>query len=182
MKTHINRALKALPLVLMLFTLPASAGVENREQQARELYQAALTAANQGNRELARNTLHQVLAIYPNHPQAKRMLASLTPRLENLADNNRKAALAKVIIPKIDLEQTSIRESLDILQLQIAATSGNKVTPNFIVQDLGKAFNGRTVTLQLKGIPADVLLHYIVDQVRGKIHYDKHAIVISPIR
>ena len=165
---------------LVAWATTARAEDETNEQRAHRFYQMGVSAINEGKHDLAKTSFHELLKIYPNHPQAKIKLASITPNLERLAANNRKATLAGVIIPEVDLEGTDLTESLEILKVQIAAASGNKVNPNFIVQDLRGAFKGRSVTLQLENIPADVLLGYIVDLVRGMIRYDKHAIIIVP--
>jgi len=88
--------------------------------------------------------------------------------------------LAAIIIPKLDLEKATLRETLDVLGVQIKNASKEKLNPNFIIRDLKAVFRNKTVTLRLNQIPADVLLQYIADQVGGKIRYDKHAIIIYP--
>ena len=92
------------------------------------------------------------------------------------------SSLKKIIIPAIDFEQLTLREALEALDLKIGQASDKKITPNFIINDLDGEFNNRRVTLQLSNIPANVLLKYIADQVRGAVHYNKHAIIISPLR
>jgi len=85
-----------------------------------------------------------------------------------------------VIIPSIQLEQATLEEALQVLVIQIKRESEGDFTPNFIVQDPGADLKPGVITLQLEKIPADMLLQYIVNQVKGKIRYDKYVIAITP--
>ena len=91
-----------------------------------------------------------------------------------------KYALKQINIQSVDFEQLTIREALEILTIKIEHQTNKKITPNFIIRDLKGAFKNRTVTMQLNNLPANTLLEYIANQVRGSIRYDRHAIVISP--
>ena len=91
-----------------------------------------------------------------------------------------KYALKQINIQAVDFEQLTIREALEILTIKIEHQTNKKITPNFIIRDLKGAFKNRTVTMQLNNLPANILLEYIANQVRGSIRYDRHAIVISP--
>lgn len=93
-----------------------------------------------------------------------------------------KFALKKIIIPEVDYERLTLPEALETLTVQIKHASDQKITPNFIIHDLNGEFEKRRITLALTNVPADVLLQYITDQVRGAIHYNRHATIIRPLR
>ncbi|MBT8043737.1 MAG: hypothetical protein KJO79_02200 [Verrucomicrobiae bacterium] len=180
MKNNTTTMIVAMMLGIFATTAGLNAETDKRAERARSLYHMGITAMNQGNFALAKTSFREVLRIYPNHPQARAKLIHLTANRNNLEISKRKAELRKVIIPKVDLDKASVKEALEMLGAQVERESKNKVTPNFIVQDPTGAFNGPTVTLRLNRIPAETLLRYIVDQVRGNIRYDNHAIVITP--
>lgn len=91
-----------------------------------------------------------------------------------------KYALKQINIQAVDFDQLTIREALEILTIKIEQQTDKQITPNFIIHDLKGAFKNRTVTMQLKNMPANTLLEYIANQVGGSIRYDRHAIIISP--
>lgn len=111
------------------------------------------------------------LTTIPSVAQTKPLLYRVPPL---------KKQLAKVIIPSIQLEQATLEEALQVLVIQIKRESEGGFTPNFIVQDPGADLKQGVITLQLEKIPADMLLQYIVNQVKGKIRYDKYVIAITP--
>jgi len=160
----------------------AVAETDNRAQKAQTLYQIGMNAMKEGNYKLARTSFKGVLNIYPGHPGAKRQLLYISSNMNSLELAKRKTALHKVIIPKVDLDNASIQEALDLLAVQVEKISQKKVLPNFIVQDPTRAFKGQQITLRLHNIPADTLLRYICDQAGGNTRWDTHAIVITPRR
>lgn len=158
----------------------ATAESDKRVERARSLYQQGMIAMKEGKFNLAKTSFKEVLRIYPNHPQARRQLLYISSNRNALDIKRRKDALRKVIIPQVNLEKATVRESLDMLAIQVGRESKKKVTPNFIVQDPTGAFKNSRVTLRLNRIPAETLLRYIVDQAGGYIRYDNHAVVITP--
>ena len=91
-----------------------------------------------------------------------------------------KYALKQINIQAVDFDQLTIREALEILTIKIEHQTNKQITPNFIIRDLKGAFKNRTVTMQLKNMPANTLLEYIANQARASIRYDRHAIIIFP--
>jgi len=91
-------------------------------------------------------------------------------------------ALKKVTIKQVDFEELSLREALDILAFRIENESNKQIIPNFIINDPDGEFKNRPVTLKLKNLPADNLLGYIVNHVRGSVRFERYAIIISPRR
>ena len=90
--------------------------------------------------------------------------------------------LKEIIIPKVAFEQLTLGEALQTLTVQIQQYSDQKISPNFIIQDLDGQFENYRITLQLSNMPVNKLLQYVADQVRGGVHYHQHVIVIKPLR
>lgn len=180
MKNETTSIVVALTLGVCAFSVPSLQAADDRVEKAKAFYQQGVVAMNEGKYSLARTSFREVLKLYPTHPQARRQLVYINSNFNSLETNKRKKELRQVVIPKVDIEQSSVKESIDILSAHIKQTSKGKVNPNFIVQDRSGAFASKTVTLNLSNVPADTLLKYITDQVGAIARYDTHAIVISP--
>lgn len=162
-------------------TLATAEKVDPRAEKAGAFYRQGVVAMNEGKYDLAKTSFREVLKIYPTHPQAKRQLLYLSSNRNSLEIKNRKKALGKVIIPKVDLDKATVQESIEILVAHMTNASPSKTKPNFIVQDRSGSFTGKTVTLNLKDVPADTLLRYILDQSGGMARFDNHAVIIMPL-
>ena len=151
-----------------------------KAEKAGNFYRQGITAMNAGKYEIAKTSFREVLKIYPSHPQAKRKLLYLNANRKTLEVGQRKNALGKVVIPKVDIDKASVQESIEILMAHVKSASSDKKSPNMIVNDPKGGFTGKTVTLNLTNIPASTLLQYILDQSGGVARFDNHAIVIRP--
>ncbi len=153
---------------------------DNAAKRASSLYQQGIIAMNEGKYDIAKMSFQEVLRINPKHLPARKQLLFISSNRNALDIKDRKNTLRKVLIPKVNLDKATVRESLDMLAIQVERESNKKVLPNFIVQDPTGAFKNSRVTLRLNRIPAETLLRYIVDQAGGHIRYDNHAIVVTP--
>jgi len=82
------------------------------------------------------------------------------------------------MIPVFQLDQANLQESLDALAKIIERESKNEVTPNFVIEDPNKVLAGKTISLNLKNMPARGVLKYLLEQTGAKARYDEHAVVI----
>ena len=151
----------------------------SREQKATTLYNEGLVAMRGGNYDVATNNFRGVLRLYPKHHHAQRNLLHILNNRKSLETRKRKRALKSVIVPKVDLDNVTVQEALDVLTILVENASKKKVTPNFVVQDTGGAFEKSSITLRLNNVPAETVLNYIVDHSRAHVRYDGHAIVVS---
>lgn len=181
MKKRTTTMIVALALAAGAFA-PTSLLADESEQikRARALYQQGLSAMEEGKYNIAQMSFREVLRIYPKHIQARKHLLYISSNRNNLETKKRRDALRKVIIPKVNFDNSTVTEALNVLAVQVERESKQQVTPNFIVQDPSGAFKQRKINLRLNRIPAETLLRYIIDQANGIVRYDKHAIVIRP--
>jgi len=182
MKTKATSFVVALTLGVCACSVSvlSAENTDPRAKKAGAFYHQGTVAMKEGNYRLAETSFKEVLKIYPSHPQAKRQLLYLQSNRGKLAASKRKSELHRVVIPKVDIENSTVQESVEILAAHISQVSGQKVHPNFVVQDPRGGFEGKKVSLKLTRVPADTLLQYILDQSGGKARFDQHAIVISP--
>ncbi len=181
MKYRTTTLIVALTLVVSASVSAQSRQSDQRMQQVNTLYSTGITAMRQGKYDLAQTNFRKVLKLNPKHAQARHYFFYLQNNKKSLVVNKRKATLKKVIIPKIDLEQVTLQEALDVLKIMIERESKKTASLNFIVRDPTHTFKGRDVSLRLNRVPAEVVLNYIMDQVGGNVRYDNYAMIISPI-
>lgn len=157
--------------LLLTASLSVAADFETTYQQGR-------TAYYQGNTALAQKLLTQALAMSPNHVPIKAMLADIAVNSQKAAPSL-KTQYASVIIPRFELNEATLGESLQALTMMAKDRSGGKVTPNFIVKspDLNKV----NLTLSLTNAPMDEVIRYLGDLAKAKVTWDKHAVVFSGI-
>jgi tetratricopeptide (TPR) repeat protein len=182
MKNTTTTLVVALTLGVCAFSVSevSAEKADPRAQKAGSYYHQGTVAMKDGKFDLAQRYFHEVLKIYPSHPQAKRQLLYIQANRNKLEVKKRQGSLGKVMIPKVDMDQVSVRESLEIFTAYVAGASEKKVNPSVIVQDPKGVFKGKTVTLNLHKVPANTLLRYILDQAGGVARFDAHAIVITP--
>jgi hypothetical protein len=171
MKTIMFRARTAL--LLACFSLTAATHAADDLQAAFDQGRAAYYA---GNFPLARKLLSKVLAVQPNHYQTRAMLATIAAQ-DKQEQPTLKDLYAAVRIPKFEIADATLEESLQALSLMTKNHSGGKVTPNFVVKnaDLNKAL----VTLTLTNTPVDQIVRYLADLAKAKVSWEQHAVVFA---
>lgn len=149
-------------------------------QQAEVLYRKGIAAENAGDPAAAEKAYKQALEVNPHHANARYRQGQLKMNAGAIAARGREAKIGAVTIPTIQLDGATLQEALDYIQLVIERESKGEVTPNFIVQDPAGKLKDRSISLQLKGLPAKAVLKYVLTQTGAKARYDEHAVVIVP--
>lgn len=149
-------------------------------EKSNTLYQQGLAAMNSGDVAKARQSFTEALQHNPGNANARYQLGQLKINETALAGKAREQELAKIIVPKIELDGASLQEALEALSAIVVKESHGKVAPNFVVQDTQAAFKERKISLQLRSVPAHKVLEFILGQTNGRVRYDEHAIVIKP--
>ena len=120
-------------------------------QRANSLYKQGVIAMNEGKYDIARTTFRVVLRINPKHLPARKKFLFISSNRRSLAIRDRKNALCKVLIPKVHLDKATVRESLDMLAVQVERESQQKITPNFITGRCRAKASRTQETTQLQG-------------------------------
>ena len=145
------------------------------------LYKQGVSALEEGNAALARESFAEVLRRNPRHTRARIQLDRMRGRGGELAALKRKNQLKKIKIPKVDYDEVSLPEALEALGIEISNATEGKFIPNFIVQDPGKHLERRPVSLRLNNVPASVVLKHLLSLADAKERYDEYAIIIRPL-
>ena len=168
----------ALMLGLMFGTVLPSASRAADDKEIQTLFQMGRTAYYQGNVEQAKKLLTQVLQMNPRHFETRAMLANINATM-GPGQASLKTTYNGVVIPKFEVNEVSLGESLEALTLMAKNISGGKVSPNFVVKnaDLNKV----NLTLSLANTPLDEVVRYLGEMAKAKVAWDKHAVVFSGI-
>jgi hypothetical protein len=62
------------------------------------------------------------------------------------------------MIPVYQLEEASLKESLDALGVIVEKQSNNEVAPNFVIEDPKGLLTEKKISLNLKNMPAQAVL------------------------
>jgi hypothetical protein len=174
MKTKLTRAGTLHTLIAcVLFTAAGLPAADNADIQ--KLFDQGRAAFYQGDYVLAAKLLKQVQVAAPKHEMTRIMLATIATQPKE--ELGLKATYAAVKIPKIQLSEVTLDESLQALSVMAKNASGGKVTPNFIVKS--PDLNKMPLTMSLTNAPLDEVVRYIAEMAKAKVTWDKHAVVFS---
>ena len=84
------------------------------------------------------------------------------------------------MIPLFQLDAATLKEALEAFSLLIEKQSNNEVTPNFVIEDPKGLLGATKISINLKNMPAQAVMKYLLDQSGAKARYDEHAVVVSP--
>jgi tetratricopeptide (TPR) repeat protein len=159
-------------------SLVSHALAQTPAQQADALYQKGLAAEKAGDPVAAKKFYTQALKADPKNPNATFGLGQLKLTSGSIAAKGREAKLGSVMIPLFQTEEATLKESLEALSLMVEKQSNDEVSPNFVVEDPKGLLGDKKITLNLKNMPVQAVMKYLLDQAGAKASYDEHAVVI----
>jgi tetratricopeptide (TPR) repeat protein len=177
-QTHITMS-KIITFVVAC-TLVSQALAQSPTQQADSLYQKGLAAEKAGDPAAAKNFYTEALKADPKNANARFSLGQLKLNSGSIAAKGREAKFGAVVIPVFQLDAATLKESLDAFSTIIEKQSKDEVTPNFVIEDPKNLLGERKISLNLKNMPAQAVMKYLLDQTGAKARYDEHAVVVSP--
>jgi tetratricopeptide (TPR) repeat protein len=149
-------------------------------QQADAYYNNGIAAEKAGDVEGARTAYTKALQINPNLANCRFRLKELQLNGGAIAAVGREAKLGRVVVPTFQLDNATLQEALDALNVILEKESKGQVVANFIVQDPQKKLADKKISLNLKNVPASAVMKYVLTQTNAKARYDEHAVVIEP--
>ena len=167
----------AAPLSAQTPTKPVAA---SPAQQAEAYFLKGKAAERAGDPAAAKQAYLEALRLNPRHANARYSLGQVKINYDSIAAKGREAKFGAVVVPEYRLEEATLAEALQALQMIVEKQSKEEVTPNFIIQDPKHVLPDTKISLVLKNTPARGVLKYVLDQVGAKARYDEHAIVILP--
>lgn len=162
----------------LALVLPAHS--QTAAQQISTLLKQGQAAEAAGDPVAAGKSYAAVLKLDPKNPDARYSIGQLRINSAALSAKGREAKFGSVMIPNYQLDEATLKESLDALSKFVEKESKEQVTPNFVIDDKSNKFAEKKISLNLKNMPSRAVLKYLLEQTGGKARYDEHAIVISP--
>ena len=155
---------------LMIAAAPAADDINTLFQQGR-------TAYYNGNFELASQLLTQVLAANPGHFETKAILAQI--KVQSKGHSSLQKQYSAVIIPKFQVTDVTLAESLEALGIFAKNASNGKVQPNFVVRT--PELNSARITLSLTDVPLTEVIRYLAEMSKARTTWDQHAVMFSGV-
>ena len=171
-------------LALSCSTLIAQDSISKaRQSQARKVeafYKQAEQAYQDGDLERSKSALRNVFAIDRNHGPAYALALKLKRSGNEFKIKAGQRQLAAVILPMVDFDRMPLGDALRMLSTLIKETSKDKVIPNFVIHDKSNTLKDKPVTLNMKQVPANVVLDYLMNLSNSTAKVNQHAISIKP--
>ena len=175
MKTPLN-LLAALSLIFAGTTQVSAQAVDDLLKEAQRAYVS-------GNTAVAKEKFEMIRRIEPDNRTAisylRRIIAEEAKNPNKDMTNGSQAALAKVILPKVDFREASLAEALDFLRQKGNQIGEGKVAINFVLQ-IDEAAKLNKVTLSLQNVPFTEVLRYIGELTNVTFVYERFAIAVRP--
>jgi len=166
-------------VVLALAPVLAAQQGNDPASQAEKLYSSGLAAVEKGDRAGAKQAFEEALRLNPGHANARFHLLQLRDGGERMAAKARELKLQKVLLPLVALDDVSLEEALNALDVMVRKESKDQFVPNFVIQDPSGELAKRPVSLQLRNVPATVALKYVMELARAVSRFEEHAILIQ---
>jgi hypothetical protein len=139
-------------------------------------FQQAVRAYNGGDLETARTLLESVVANDPKNQAAQNYLRMIQAQQKDRSSLS--ANLKKIILPKVQFQETTAREAVTFVAQQVSKQTNGKQTVNVVW--MVPSDQEKTVTLSLENIPAFEVLRYIADASDLELTYDNYAVKVKP--
>ncbi|GAA5496437.1 hypothetical protein Rhal01_02621 [Rubritalea halochordaticola] len=153
---------------------------QRRAQQVNAFYNQAYQAYLDGDIAEAKLALKNVFKLNPNHAQSYALKLKLERGGNDIAAQNRKRALTKVIIPRIDFNNLELSLALEQLNALIMKETNNKFTPNFVIHDKSKTLKDKKVTLDVRNFPASEAIRFLTELTNSSVTYEQYSITFRP--
>lgn len=171
--------MKKLTTLLLSAIMISNVCGESAGQKAEAAHTQGIAAEKAGDPVAARSHHASALKLNPNHANARFSLGQLKINGEAIAAKGREAKFGKIMIPAIQLDAVTVQEAFQALTL-ILDKQSEEGAPNFVITDPSNRFSGRTITLNLKNIPAEGVMKYLAEQAGANVRHDEYAVVITP--
>lgn len=175
--------MKRLPSALIPIAALAAFATAGFASEISDLLTEAQRAYIRGDTAAAKEKFRLVQELDRNNATAYSYLRRIAAEESSLlkgktAPNATQAALAKLVLDKVDFRDATLPEALDFLRQRATQLSGGKQAVNF-VQQIDDAARGAKVTLTLQNVPFTEVLRYIGDLSGVTFAYEPYAIVVK---
>ncbi|MGA7214140.1 MAG: hypothetical protein WBX20_08035 [Terrimicrobiaceae bacterium] len=161
-------------LLALLFLAFSPLAAQQSEMQAE-----AVRAFQAGDYATAGSLFESLLSIDPKNVVARNYLRAIAQRRKS--GPGLEGALGKILIPKVDFRDVSVREAVAFVSQTVRELSGGKQSVNVVWLASPEQTANARVTLSLQNVPASDVLRYIGDSANLRFSYDAQAVTIKPM-
>lgn len=153
----------------------------NQKQQVASYYKIAEQAFQAGDKAKTTKALRKALAINPKHGPSYALAIKLKKSGSAFKVKARETQFGSVMLPVVDLQDEPLSEALRILSTLVEEKSNQTVFPNFVIQDKSSTLKDKPITLNMKNVPAKVVLEYLMNMAHASAKFDEYATTIRPL-
>ncbi|MFC4992252.1 hypothetical protein [Rubritalea tangerina] len=153
---------------------------QSKSQKISQYYAQAEQAYADGDVEAAKSALRNVFALDRRHGPSTALALKLRGSGTEFKVKARERQFAAVIVPTVEFDQMPLSDALRNLSKLVEETSKDKVIPNFVIHDSSNTLKDKLVTLNMKQVPANVVLEYLMNLSNATAKFGQYAIEIKP--
>ena len=170
-------------ILLTTATLSAQETIEERKQRAEQVelfYSMAERAYEDGDIKAARESLRSALALNRSHAHSIALARKMRTGGNQTVLAKRKRIFNAVMVPRVELDEASLRDAIKVLAMVVEKESKGKVIPNFVIQDKHKVLDEAKITLKLRNVPAGDVLDHLLRSAGASASFGKYTTIIRP--
>ena len=172
--------MKIPPGILLCATLSLFLGANARAENTTQLLSDAQSAYLRGDLVEAKRNFELVNQLDPKNVTAIGYLKILKAQQASQSGGAmQEKKLASLILPQVQLRETSLTTAVKYIEQQAAKSSGGKVALSFVFQ-IPEETKNMPVTLSLNAVPVTEAIRYLGDLASVSFTYESYAIVIRP--
>lgn len=153
---------------------------KQRAQKVEQYYKAAEKAYEKGDLTKTREALQRSLALNPNHGPSYALAIKVRQNKSSFSVKARQTQMARVILPVVDFQAMPLEDVLRDLGDLIEKESKDSVIPNFVLIDKNGTIKSKNITLNMKQVPATVVLDYVMNMAGARAKFDQYSITVRP--
>ncbi len=174
--------------IFYMTSLSADPLQKERAQLAQQIHTAYNKGINIRAFDPDKALLHfkNVLKLDPQHSKAQYQVNYIRTNRDKILKEKQTRALTNTFkqmrFEVIDLSGETLADSLEIMYSLMERDYGEAHGVNFVLKDPQSKIKNKQITLNLKNLPASVVLNYIVEQAGANYKIGEYAIEIFPAR
>ncbi|MCB1232404.1 MAG: hypothetical protein KDN19_19305 [Verrucomicrobiae bacterium] len=177
------RSFTLLITTAALFTLSLAQSADAQEKRSlKEVYAEGVKLFNAQQYEAALEQFETFLKHQPTYPYARNYAAQCRQKIRDGVEPKKdlEGALAKINIPSIQFEKTSLDMVFQFLTQKSQELSNGKVVANFIYKGTDQQKANTLVTLNLRDTPFTEVVRYVGQVSKTNFSYEEFAVVATP--
>lgn len=183
-RNNLKRSATLLGMSLVMVNgVMAQDTIEQRNAKAKHLeamYNMAERAFKDGDIDAARQTLRALLAEKPSYARGIALQRQLKLNGGQMLLAKKKRIFNAVIIKEVDYKELTLSQAIRLLGATVEKSSGDKVIPNFVIQDPNRYLGNESISLSLKNVPAGTVLENLLQKTACTASFTAYTVNIKP--